>query len=51
MGNAALRPPRVLSGGGGLVSTARDYHRFTQMLLGEGALDGVRVLGSRTVGT
>ena len=49
MGNAALRPPRVLSGGGGLVSTARDYHRFTQMLLGEGALDGERVLGSRTV--
>jgi CubicO group peptidase (beta-lactamase class C family) len=49
MGNAALRPPRVLSGGGGLVSTARDYHRFAQMLLGEGELDGERVLGSRTV--
>lgn len=49
MGNAALQPPRVLSGGGGLVSTARDYHRFTQMLLGEGELDGARVLGSRTV--
>ena len=25
--------PRFLSGGGGLVSTAADYHRFTQMLL------------------
>jgi CubicO group peptidase (beta-lactamase class C family) len=49
MGKAALRPPRVLSGGGGLVSTAHDYHRFTQMLLGEGALDGARLLGSRTV--
>jgi CubicO group peptidase (beta-lactamase class C family) len=49
MGNAALQPPRVLSGGGGLVSTARDYHRFAQMLLGEGELDGARVLGSRTV--
>jgi CubicO group peptidase (beta-lactamase class C family) len=39
----------VLSGGGGLVSTAADYHRFTQMLLRGGELDGVRVLGSRTV--
>lgn len=42
--------PRVLSGGGGLVSSARDYHRFTQMLLGGGALEGTRLLGSRTVG-
>ena len=32
-GQAALRPPRVLSGGGGLVSTAADYDRFIQMLL------------------
>ncbi|PRW65097.1 serine hydrolase domain-containing protein [Actinopolyspora mortivallis] len=43
------RPPQVLSGGGGLVSSARDYHRFTQMLLGEGELEGTRLLGSRTV--
>lgn len=49
MGDAALRPPAHLSGGGGLVSSARDYHRFSQMLLGGGSLDGVRVLGSRTV--
>ena len=28
-------------GGGGLVSTAADYHRFTQMLLRGGELDGV----------
>jgi len=48
-GDVALRPPSLLSGGGGLVSSARDYHRFTQMLLGEGALDGVRLLGSRTL--
>jgi CubicO group peptidase (beta-lactamase class C family) len=48
MGQAALRPPDCLSGGGGLVSTAADYHRFAQMLLGEGELDGVRLLGSRT---
>jgi CubicO group peptidase (beta-lactamase class C family) len=49
LGDLALRPPDALSGGGGLVSTAADYHRFTQMLLGEGALEGVRLLGSRTV--
>jgi CubicO group peptidase (beta-lactamase class C family) len=49
MGNAAAGPPVYLSGGGGLVSTASDYHRFTQMLLRRGELDGVRLLGSRTV--
>ena len=36
-------------GGGGLVSTAADYHRFTQALLGGGELDGARLLGSRTL--
>ncbi|GAA4774911.1 serine hydrolase domain-containing protein [Actinomycetospora chlora] len=41
--------PTWLGGGGGLVSTAADYHRFTRMLLGRGEVDGVRVLGSRTV--
>jgi CubicO group peptidase (beta-lactamase class C family) len=49
MGDRALQPPTVLSGGGGLVSSARDYHLFAQMLLGNGELDGVRLLGSRTV--
>ncbi|HEX4538737.1 MAG TPA: serine hydrolase domain-containing protein [Acidimicrobiales bacterium] len=49
MGAIALKEPRFLSGGGGLVSTAADYHRFTQMLLHEGQLDGVRLLGTRTV--
>lgn len=49
MGDAALHRPTFLSGGGGLVSTAADYHRFTQMLLRGGELDGNRVLGSRTV--
>jgi CubicO group peptidase (beta-lactamase class C family) len=49
MGAIHLRPPDALSGGGGLVSTAADYHRFTQMLLNEGELDGVRLLGPRTV--
>jgi CubicO group peptidase (beta-lactamase class C family) len=49
MDGPARRPPVFLSGGGGLVSTAADYHRFTRMLLGGGALDGVRLLGTRTV--
>jgi CubicO group peptidase (beta-lactamase class C family) len=49
MGGAALREPTCLSGGGGLVSSAADYHRFTQMLLRGGELDGQRVLGDRTV--
>jgi CubicO group peptidase (beta-lactamase class C family) len=54
MGAAALAPPSLFSGGGGLVSTAGDYDRFTSMLLGRpdspaGELDGVRLLGPRTV--
>jgi CubicO group peptidase (beta-lactamase class C family) len=43
------RPVDFFSGGGGLVSTAADYTRFTSMLLGRGELDGVRLLGNRTV--
>jgi CubicO group peptidase (beta-lactamase class C family) len=49
IGSYALEKPELLSGGGGLISTAADYHRFTQMLLRGGELDGVRLLGSRTV--
>ena len=37
------------SGGGGLISTAMDYLRFSQMLLNMGELDGVRILAPRTV--
>ena len=37
------------SGGGGLVSTAMDYLRFSQMLLNGGELDGVRILAPLTV--
>jgi CubicO group peptidase (beta-lactamase class C family) len=44
------RQPRTfLSGGGGLVSTTEDYLRFTQMLCNGGELDGVRILGRKTV--
>jgi CubicO group peptidase (beta-lactamase class C family) len=41
--------PAFLSGGGGLVSSAADYHRFTQMLVNGGEHDGVRLLGTRTL--
>lgn len=43
------RPIGILSGGGGLVSTARDYLRFCQMILGGGQLHGVRILDPATV--
>ena len=43
------KPPAFLSGGGGLVGSAADYHRFTQFLVRGGELDGVRLLGARTV--
>ena len=42
-------PPSLESGGGGLVSTARDYMRFCRMMLHGGALDGVRILSPKTV--
>ena len=42
-------PTDLPSGGGGLVSTARDYMRFNAMLLNEGELDGVRLLKPETV--
>ncbi len=45
----ATAPPACLSGGGGLISTAADYHAFTQLLLGGGELGGVRLLAPRTV--
>lgn len=40
---------KFLGGGSGLVSTALDYARFAQMLLNGGELNGVRLLGPRTV--
>ena len=42
-------PHSYFSGAGGLVSTARDYFRFQQMMLNGGTLDGVRILGRKTV--
>ena len=43
------RKPEFESGGGGLYSTVPDYSRFAQMLLHGGTLEGVRILGRKTV--
>ena len=39
----------LFSGGGGLMSTAGDYFRFTEMLRLKGEFNGVRLLGRKTV--
>jgi CubicO group peptidase (beta-lactamase class C family) len=44
-----LEKPVMESGGGGLVSTTMDYARFSQMLLNGGTLDGVRIIGRKTL--
>jgi CubicO group peptidase (beta-lactamase class C family) len=54
LGAVARHRPAFLGGGGGLVGTAADYHRFTSMLLAApgsppGQLDGVALLSPRTV--
>src|SRR5215469_18681953 len=47
--SAYARPPKLESGGGGLVSTAHDYLRFCRMMLNGGTLDGVQILSPKTV--
>ncbi len=47
--NFASEKPAFESGGGGLFSTVKDYSRFAQMLLHGGTLDGVRILGRKTI--
>ncbi len=54
MAKVPRRRPVMLSGGGGLIATAADYQRFTEMLLGRpdspaGSLDGARLLSPKTV--
>jgi CubicO group peptidase (beta-lactamase class C family) len=48
-GDLLATPPEMLSGGGGLVGTAADYLRFSEMLRRGGELDGTRLLSPRTV--
>ena len=44
-----LSEPEAFSGGGGLVSTLADYHRFTQALRNGGSLNGKRIVGRKTL--
>ena len=46
---SSYRKRSFFSGGGGLLSTAPDYFRFTSMMQNMGELDGVRLLGRKTV--
>ncbi len=43
-----LKPPALLAGGAGLVSTPRDFLRYAQMLLDDGAFAGTRVMSRET---
>ncbi|MGK6319973.1 serine hydrolase domain-containing protein [Sphingomonas sp. DT-204] len=47
--SAWAKPPTLASGGGGLVSTALDYHRFCRMCLNGGELDGTRLVSRKTI--
>jgi CubicO group peptidase (beta-lactamase class C family) len=49
LAKSVAHPPKILGGGGGLLSTAYDYNRFMTMMLRGGELDGVRLLSSRTM--
>ncbi|HZZ70166.1 MAG TPA: serine hydrolase domain-containing protein [Phenylobacterium sp.] len=44
-----LKAPPMESGGGGLVSTAADYLRFTNMLANGGELEGARIISPMTL--
>ena len=44
-----LEKPVMESGGGGLISTTMDYARFCQMLLNGGTLDGLRIIGRKSL--
>ncbi|HEU4821414.1 MAG TPA: serine hydrolase domain-containing protein [Qipengyuania sp.] len=49
IGSKLLGPARFHSGGGGLIGTIGDYHRFATMLLNRGELDGARILAPKTL--
>lgn len=47
--SAWSRAPKLVSGGGGLVSTSLDYHRFCTFFLNKGQLEGTRLVSRKTV--
>ncbi|GAA3284470.1 serine hydrolase domain-containing protein [Streptomyces lavendulae] len=48
-GGRSSRPPAFQGAGGGLVSTADDYHAYFRMLLNHGVHDGERILSRAAV--
>lgn len=46
-----LKKPTLLSGGGGLISTAQDYANFVQMLLNKGTFENKRILSENLIET
>ena len=46
---ARVKKRKMLSGGGGLLSTMSEYYRFCFMLLNQGELDGTRIIGRKTL--
>lgn len=44
-----VRAPKFESGGGGLLSTLADYHRFAAALVNGGGIDGVRLVSPKTL--
>jgi len=46
---ARVKKRKMLSGGGGLLSTMSDYYRFCSMLLNQGELDSTRIIGRKTL--
>ncbi|OBX18270.1 serine hydrolase [Erythrobacter sp. QSSC1-22B] len=44
-----VEPAKFHSGGGGLIGSIADYHRFCSMLLGRGVLDGARIVSPKTL--
>jgi CubicO group peptidase (beta-lactamase class C family) len=48
-GNYIDGPRKSFAGGAGLLSTARDYGRFLEMLRNGGTINGIRILGPKTV--
>ena len=49
IGSPANLLPKLLNGGGGLLSTAYDYARFSQMMLNLGELEGARILSRKSI--
>ena len=49
IGSPANALPKLLNGGGGLISTASDYARFSQMMLNSGELEGARILSRKSI--